>query len=143
MTKYSENVQTGSLEGQNAIKHNQRVPLSVQELVDCSAGYLNSGCKGGSIMFSFRYIEDYKGISTENSYPYTGKEGPCARSSGKNAGITVKGYTEIGYDEDELKAAVGKFTIYTNINRYSDNMQQCATNSKLFLREILGGMFSR
>lgn len=96
------------MEGQNAIKHNKRVSLSEQELVDCSAGYLNSGCKGGSIMFSFRYVQDYGGISTEKSYPYEGKEGACSRIHGENSGIKVLGYKQIGYDENELKAAVGE-----------------------------------
>lgn len=98
--------QTGALEGQNAIKHNKRISLSEQELVDCSAGYLNAGCKGGSIMFSFRYVQDFGGISTEESYPYNAKQGACVR--GKNAGIEVLGYKDTFYDENDLKAAVGK-----------------------------------
>lgn len=105
------------MEGQNAIRHNKRISLSEQELVDCSANYLNFGCKGGSMRFSFRYIEDYGGISTETSYPYIAKEESCNRGKGINAGIKVIGYKELGFDEDELKEAVGKLVLTLTGNR--------------------------
>lgn len=59
--------------------------------------------------FSFRYVQDYNGISTEESYPYTAKQGPCSR--GKRVDMKVVGYASIGFSENQLKEAVGKLKV--------------------------------
>lgn len=52
-------------------------PLSSQQVVDCSRAYGNSGCSGGSLLYSLKYISDI-GLVTEAEYPYVGKESVCA-----------------------------------------------------------------
>ena len=97
---------TGSLEGQNFKKTGKLVSLSEQNLVDCSQAEGNHGCKGGLMDNAFRYIEKNKGIDTEESYPYTGKDGRC-RFKRENVGATDVGYTDIRRgSESELQSAV-------------------------------------
>jgi cathepsin L len=41
--------------------------------VDCSRGYGNYGCKGGSVDNAFAYIGAVGGIEGEADYPYVAK----------------------------------------------------------------------
>ena len=89
---------TGSLEGQHFKMTNQLVPLSEQNLVDCSSGrrYGNSGCKGGFPNRAFKYVIENGGIDTETSYPYTAKNGECKYSS-SFIGARCSGYFKIQF----------------------------------------------
>ena len=49
---------------------------SAQELLDCSGTYGNSGCNGGLMTNSFKYIKE-KSIHVAEDYPYTGKYEFC------------------------------------------------------------------
>mmetsp|Transcript_5728 Transcript_5728/g.11862 ORF Transcript_5728/g.11862 Transcript_5728/m.11862 type:complete len:347 (-) Transcript_5728:133-1173(-) len=69
----------GALESHMAIKYDAwRAPrLSEQQLVDCAQAFDNHGCEGGLPSHAFEYIRYSGGLSTEFSYPYTAKDGPC------------------------------------------------------------------
>jgi len=96
---------TGSLEGQNFKKTGKLVSLSEQNLVDCSRTQGNKGCQGGLMDDAFAYIKENKGIDTEESYPYEGKNGQC-RFKASTIGATDTGFTDIkAGDEDALKTA--------------------------------------
>lgn len=106
---------TGSLEGQNALKHNVTVDLSPQELVDCTGNttkYKNNGCHGGWMDNGFKYIKDH-GISTLADYEYTGTDGEC-KPPQNSAGIKLTGYNDVEDNEDSLKVAVGKCLMLYN-----------------------------
>jgi len=61
---------TATIEAHYAIKHNQFISLSEQQLVDCAVGkYKNGGCKGGWVPIAYQYVID-NGIETESDYPY-------------------------------------------------------------------------
>jgi len=96
---------TGSLEGQHFKATKKLVSLSEQNLVDCSRKQGNLGCQGGLMDSAFTYIKANKGIDTEASYPYTGKNGQC-HFKPSDVGATVTGFTDIPTgDENALKTA--------------------------------------
>lgn len=69
---------TGVLEGQYQRKMGKLIKFSEQNLIDCSGGkYNNSGCSGGSVASSLKFVSDNHGIDTEQSYPYQGSVGKC------------------------------------------------------------------
>ncbi|XP_065332688.1 procathepsin L-like [Cloeon dipterum] len=99
-------LQTGSLEGQHFRKTGVLVPLSEQDLVDCSQKYDNDGCDGGFVDNAFLYVKENKGIDTEEAYPYEGQDGKC-RFNASNIGATDTGFVDIEEgNEDKLKEAV-------------------------------------
>lgn len=60
-----------TIESAWAIKHNEMLDLSEQQLVDCSStgNYKNVGCSGGRMDIAYKYVVD-NGIGTEANYPY-------------------------------------------------------------------------
>ncbi|CAE8595138.1 unnamed protein product [Polarella glacialis] len=82
---------TGSLEGAWAIATGKLVSLSEQQLMDCSKKFGNNGCGGGLMDNGFKY-EQGKDICTEESYPYTAKDGKICKT-GCTVGIPKGGLT--------------------------------------------------
>merc|ERR1719324_2267964 len=70
---------TGGLEGQWEIATGNLQSMSEQQLVDCSKNGGNAGCNGGLMYNSFEWYES-KAAATENSYPYTARDGSCKTS---------------------------------------------------------------
>lgn len=60
----------GSMEAQIFKRINKIIPLSTQQLVDCSVTEGNHGCSGGSLRNTLRYLEQSGGIMREKDYPY-------------------------------------------------------------------------
>merc|ERR1719453_96774 len=102
---------TGSLEAATAISTGKDpVPLSEQQLMDCSWGYGNMGCNGGLMDDAFEYWIDNGGACTEESYPYTAESSHTCRPCTKVA--TVKSCQDVSpQNPNELKAAVAQHPV--------------------------------
>lgn len=68
---------TGALEAAYAQAFGKGISLSEQQLVDCAGAFDNHGCNGGLPSHAFEYIKYNGGLETEESYPYTAKDGIC------------------------------------------------------------------
>ncbi|KAF2905599.1 hypothetical protein ILUMI_00576 [Ignelater luminosus] len=53
------------------------VPLSEQQLVDCSVSTGNFGCGGGSLRNTLKYLDKSGGLMAYSDYPYTAKQKRC------------------------------------------------------------------
>ncbi|XP_029437466.1 cathepsin S-like [Rhinatrema bivittatum] len=111
----------GALEGQLKLKTGKLVSLSPQNLVDCSTKYGNKGCNGGYMPSAFQYVIDNKGIDSESSYPYEGKDGTCRFNPAGRAATSSK-YTELTPTEAALQEAlanVGPISVALDASRAS------------------------
>lgn len=59
-----------SIEGQIFRRTGKMVTLSTQQIVDCSAAEGNSGCSGGSLRITLRYLQGSRGLMRNVDYPY-------------------------------------------------------------------------
>ena len=66
-----------AVEGINAIRTGQLIPLSEQQLIDCDSNGSNRGCEGGAMEHAFKFIQEHGGLATEESYPYLAKRDKC------------------------------------------------------------------
>ncbi|XP_018577102.1 cathepsin L-like proteinase [Anoplophora glabripennis] len=97
---------TGAMESAYAIKTGKLLSLSEQNLLDCTTGYGNAGCNGGTVDYSFDYVID-NGIESESDYPFQGVDGSCSYSQSRSA-LQISSYVCLTYDsESELQSAVG------------------------------------
>ncbi|KAL7631767.1 UNVERIFIED_CONTAM: hypothetical protein RMT77_017948 [Armadillidium vulgare] len=94
----------GSLEGQHFRKTGKLVSLSEQNLVDCDSK--DHGCDGGLPSHAYEYIAQNGGIDTEESYPYTAKDGPCKFNNQTIAATDIGWERTRESDEEDLRKAV-------------------------------------
>lgn len=111
---------TGALEGQHFRKTNKLVLLSEQNLVDCTKGNGNHGCRGGWMDTAFDYIKQNGGIDTEESYPYLATDVQQCKYNKDKIGATCTGHMSIqAGDEEKLKnaaATVGPIAVAIQVN---------------------------
>lgn len=75
----------GAIESIYKIKKGTLYDLSPQQIVDCSQGQRNSGCRGGFMTNAYNYLNGNK-LMKSADYPYTGVLGSCKYVSSK--GVT-------------------------------------------------------
>ncbi|CAG9857753.1 unnamed protein product [Phyllotreta striolata] len=87
---------TGAFEGQNAIIHGKKIPLSEQELIDNCLSYGSSRRNGGDLIHAYQYVFHY-GIQSEESYINKQQEEPV---------LHIEGYKTVKDTVKDLKDAV-------------------------------------
>lgn len=113
---------TGSLEGQMALVKGDLVPLSEQQIVDCSQREGNLGCNGGLMDSVFQYIQETGGLESESTYPYTARDGRC--HARKNRFVaTCTGFVDIPSGNEqaltEAIATVGPISVAIDASQFS------------------------
>ena len=108
---------TGSIEGANFLTNGKLISLSEQQLVDCSLGDGNKGCKGGDAANSYKYLQADGGLDTEADYPYQTmgyyKKGdpvfPCNTSKAARHAVVIASHVAVPKNlEEQLAAAILK-----------------------------------
>ncbi|CAG9310351.1 unnamed protein product [Blepharisma stoltei] len=84
----------GAIEGIWNITGNPLVPLSVQEIIDCSGTYGNHGCDFGNVLGVYEYVTD-KGVTSDAVYPFTAKTGTCNGGDVTKIVAEIQGYSEM------------------------------------------------
>nr|AAO27846.1 cathepsin M [Rattus norvegicus] len=95
----------GAIEGQMFQKTGQLIPLSVQNLVDCSRPQGNLGCYLGNTYLALQYVKENGGLESEATYPYEEKEGSC-RYHPDNSTASITDFEFVPKNEDALMNAV-------------------------------------
>ncbi|XP_054778720.1 ervatamin-B-like [Prosopis cineraria] len=105
----------GAIESIHAIKTNELISLSEQELVDCDS--VSHGCSGGSTKSAFQWVIRNGGISEEVSYPYEAKNGVC-KSNKENGGKVVKisNYAKVAQSDGALLCATSQQPITVSLD---------------------------
>lgn len=98
---------TGALEGQMKVRNLTMVPLSEQNLIDCSQS--NQGCDGGLPINAWHDIFLEKGIESEAEYPYRAKVGHCQFEKAKSVFTDVYGVILDQGHEDLLQKVVAVY----------------------------------
>ncbi|XP_034366384.1 cathepsin M [Arvicanthis niloticus] len=114
---------TGAIEGQMFRKTGQLIPLSAQNLVDCSRPQGNRGCYIGNTYLALQYVKENGGLASEASYPYEEKEGSC-RYNPHNSTANITGFEFVPANEDALMNAVATIgPISVAVDAWHDSFQ--------------------
>ena len=100
---------TAAVESAHFIKSKQLIPLTEQQLVECSSAYGNHGCQGGLMDYAYSYLQENP-FCQQSTYKYNGVVGSC-RSSSCRVGLpsgAVVGHKEVGHTENDLMSAVAQ-----------------------------------
>jgi len=93
-----------STEGAHFIQTGKLVSLSEQNVMDCQTACYS--CGGGWEYKGLQYIAQNGGVDTEESYPYTARDGSCHFDPNNVGAVTTGVKYTVPYDEDDLKNAV-------------------------------------
>lgn len=102
-----------ALEHAYFLKTGQLLKFSEQELIDCSKGRGNTGCRGGWTHQAFDYVLQFGGIQRSLTYPYLGAEQQyCRQSDTLKVKDVISGYKRIPPNKPNmLKRALHKSVV--------------------------------
>merc|ERR1711962_422543 len=109
---------TGAMEGAYYLKTGDLISLSEQQIIDCTWGFGNKGCKGGYPYRAMQWVIKHGGIATRESYgKYLAQEGYC-HFNNITTGATIDDYLSISpHNVTQLKMALalhGPVTVLIN-----------------------------
>ncbi|KAH8849049.1 Cathepsin S [Schistosoma japonicum] len=91
-----------ALEGQLKLKTNKLIPLSAQQLIDCTGDH---ECVENPLPVGFDYIK-HNGVESEDDYKFVGNVENCTYNASKVV-ITASSYSQVlPISEDELQKAL-------------------------------------
>lgn len=100
-----------ALEGANKLSTGKLIPLSEQQLLDCTTD--TYGCDGGLITTAFDYIVKNGGIAAESDYPYEQSQDSCRN---QESVVKMSRYENVpASSEPTLLTAVAKQPIAVGI----------------------------
>ncbi|CAH1158653.1 unnamed protein product [Phyllotreta striolata] len=114
----------GAIQAQIFKQTDRLVPLSEQQIVDCSLPYGNYGCAGGSLRNTLKYLEKVGGLMAYSDYPYKSKKQKCSFDKHK-ALVNLTSWAVLpARDERALEVAVAKIgPVAVSINASPDTFQ--------------------
>jgi cathepsin L len=83
-----------AVESQHAIVTGNLIPLSDQNVADCSSPESDTGCTGGFMEQGYQYIIDNKGVDTLASYPNNSTDNLC-HFKPEDVGATIDAYATV------------------------------------------------
>uniref|UniRef100_A0A1I7X5Y8 Papain family cysteine protease n=1 Tax=Heterorhabditis bacteriophora TaxID=37862 RepID=A0A1I7X5Y8_HETBA len=87
-----------AVESQYAIRRNQLITLSEQEMLDCDSK--NNGCHGGYRPYAMKFVQR-SGLVKDAEYPYNGKEGnTCKLSNMTQQRVYINDYQILSSNEN-------------------------------------------
>ncbi|KAL1765064.1 cathepsin 7-like [Sigmodon hispidus] len=95
-----------AIEGQWFKKTGKLIPLSIQNIIDCSRPFGPNGCEGGSIRKAFQYVKYIGGLEAVATYPYVGKKEGCCKYNTKRSVVKITGFTVVSSNEVALMYAL-------------------------------------
>jgi len=97
----------GTVESAYAIKSGKLVPLSMQQLIDCSGPSGNEGCNGGLQDNAFRWIKE-NGICSAADYPFSGRDEDCVAGCVPVTKLSTINDIPTSSEQDLLEAVAGQ-----------------------------------
>ncbi|OMO65359.1 hypothetical protein COLO4_31316 [Corchorus olitorius] len=105
-----------ALEGITKIRTGNLIPMSAQQLLDCT--YTNNGCRGGFMTNAFYYIWQNEGLTTEENYSYQEMQGYCSTEKARSEVATrINNYAIVPQNEEALLQAVLNQPVSVAIDR--------------------------
>ncbi|KAH7276604.1 hypothetical protein KP509_39G014200 [Ceratopteris richardii] len=103
-----------AVEGIHQISTGKLIPLSEQQLVDCSTQ--NNGCNGGSMPLAFDFVVNNGGLETEEHYPYEAVQGDCRTRASLQGPVSIDSYVEVPTEEEAILRAVAQQPVSVGID---------------------------
>ncbi|XP_031640295.1 cathepsin L1-like isoform X2 [Contarinia nasturtii] len=95
-----------SIEAQIFRRTGKIVQLSPQQIIDCSVDKGNTGCHGGSLRATLKYLDATRGLMRESDYPYASELQKCQYKPSL-AIVNVTKWAILRHkDEESLKKAI-------------------------------------
>ena len=108
-----------AIESAWAIKNNELLVLSEQEILDCDKS--DDGCSGGEMINAFKYVEE-NGLCKESDYKYVEHDEECHKNC--NSVVSIKNYVSVKPNSDyELMSAVVQQPVSVAIEANQDIFQ--------------------